>query len=180
MIWLTISQSAPHASTLPTLTTQGGGSERGMALRHILIRRKPVLALAPLWAGPRRRRPPEDWEQINLTNNSLAAARPAELMAEEVTKWIKVSKETVTLCYRNRLNRFMLLPPRVGKVLRANSQALALAREVKALGAARRGRTQTQWQRERERGEQKEREILLFLSIHVLPGVLFSLVFNAS
>lgn len=35
----------------------------------------------------------------------------------------------------------MLLPPRVGKVLRANSQALALAREVKALGAAQRGRT---------------------------------------
>lgn len=30
----------------------------------------------------------------------------------------------------------MLLPPRVGKVLRANSQVLALAREVKALGAA--------------------------------------------
>lgn len=30
----------------------------------------------------------------------------------------------------------MLLPPRVGKVLRANSQVLALAREVKALGAS--------------------------------------------
>ena len=27
---------------------------------------------------------------------------------------------------------------------------------------------------------EKEREILLFLSIHVLPGVLFSLVFDAS
>lgn len=79
-------------------------------------------------------------------------------MAEEVTKWIKDSKETVTLCYRNRLNRFMLLPPRVGKVLRANSQALALAREVKALGAARRGRTQTQWQRVREGGRKTERE----------------------
>lgn len=33
-----------------------------------------------------RHRAPEDWEQINLTNNSLAAARPAELMAEEVAK----------------------------------------------------------------------------------------------
>lgn len=52
----------------------------------------------------------------------------------------------------------MLLPRRVGKVLRANSQALALAREVKALGAAQRGRTQTHRQREREEGERTERE----------------------
>lgn len=34
----------------------------------------------------------------------------------------------------------MLLPPRVGKVLRANSQVLALAREVKASGAVQRQR----------------------------------------
>lgn len=70
-------------------------------------------------------------------------------MAEKVTKCIKDWKVTVTLCYRNRLNRFMLLPPRVGKVLRANSQALALAREVKALGAAQRRGTRTQWQKKR-------------------------------
>lgn len=40
--------------------------------------------------------------------------------------------------------------------------------------------TVTEKERERKRKTQKEREILLFLSIHVSPDVLFSLVFNAS
>lgn len=38
----------------------------------------------------------------------------------------------------------------------------------------------TEKEREKERKTEREREILLFLSIHVLPDVLFSLVFNAS
>lgn len=59
----------------------------------------------------------------------------------------------------------MLLPPRVGKVLRANSQALAPARDVKALGAAPATEdTDSVTEREREGGD--------------LPD--FSLVFNAS
>lgn len=98
----------------------------------------------------------EEWKQINLTNNSLGAARPAELMAEEVAKRIKDSTETVTLCYRNQLNRFMLLPLRVGKVLRANSQVLALAREVKSIRSSpvtdqERKKWKIDWQQEVDR-----------------------------
>lgn len=47
----------------------------------------------------------------------------------------------------------MLLPPRVGKVLRANSQVLALAREVKALGAG----TVTDKERQNERKNDRVR-----------------------
>lgn len=68
---------------------------------------------------------------------------------------------------QNQRNRFMLLPPRVGKVLRANSQALAPARDVKALGAAPATEdtdSVTERERKREGGD--------------LPD--FSLVFNAS
>lgn len=57
------------------------------------------------------------------------------------------------------------MPPRVGKVLRANSQALAPARDVKALGAApATEETDSVTEREREGRD--------------LPD--FSLVFNAS
>lgn len=88
-------------------------------------------------------------------------------MAEKVTKWIKDWKVTVTLCYRNRLNRFMLLPPRVGKVLRANSQALALAKGSKSIRSRTAlGDTDSVTKKERKRKD--------------LPDILFSLVLNAS
>lgn len=90
-------------------------------------------------------------------------------MVEVVTKCIKDSKETVTLCYRDRLNRPALLPRRVGKVLRANSRALALARGVKALrGSAATEDADTVGGKEGER----HRAILLFLSIHDSPNIL--------
>lgn len=57
-----------------------------MALRHTPIHRKPVLAPVRLCSGLLHAGPWKTWEQINLTNNSPAAARPAELMAEEVAK----------------------------------------------------------------------------------------------
>ena len=78
-------------------------------------------------------------------------------MAEEVAKIINDSKETVTLCYRNPLNRFLLLPPRVGKVLRANSQALAPARRVDALEKPWRG-TENSGRSRKRRGRKSLRE----------------------
>lgn len=104
-----------------------------MALRHTSHKQRACFSSWPALPRASHHKSLDDWKQINLTNNSPGAARPAELMAEEVAKWIKDSTETVTLCYRNQLNRFMLLPLRVGKVLRANSQVSALAREVKSI-----------------------------------------------
>lgn len=57
-----------------------------MALRHTSLHRKPVLAPVRFCSGLLHAGPRKTWEQINLTNNSLGAARPAELMAEEVAK----------------------------------------------------------------------------------------------
>lgn len=71
-----------HLSMVPW----GVEGKRGMALRRSLKHGKAVLALALLCARLHCAGQPEDWEQINLTNNSPATARPAELMAEEVAK----------------------------------------------------------------------------------------------
>ena len=145
----------------------GGGRNGTYASVLSLMRGGTVLAPASLGSRLRDADQPEGQEQINLTNNLPVTARPAELMAEEVAKRMKDSKETVTLCYRNPLNRFLLLPPRVGKVLRAKFTSTCTGKKSRCIrrspgegqraqadqGGEEEGRA---WESERERERERE------------------------